>query len=139
MDLCNTQKHVGRRIFHKDEYLNFDKFHYKNTVPFAMYYDFECIIKNKKHVPNACGLYIKSDYPDILEDKYESYSIDDIVDWFISRVSYYNKLYKDIFEIIIPLNEDTITPLSTECFYCREVLGNEVVRDHDNLNGKFRG
>ena len=57
-----------------------------------MYYDFECIIKNKKHIPIACGLYIKSNYPDILEDKYESYSGEDIVDWFISRVNHYNKL-----------------------------------------------
>ena len=44
LDLCNTQKHIGRRTFHKDDYLKFDKFHYKNRVPFAMYYDFECII-----------------------------------------------------------------------------------------------
>ena len=88
LDLCNTQKHVGRRTFHKDEYQKFDKFHYKNRVLFAMYYDFECIIKNKKHIPIACGLYIKSDYPDILEDKFESYSGEDIVDWFLSRVNH---------------------------------------------------
>ena len=93
LDLCNTQKHLGRRTFHKDEYLKFDKFHYKTRVPFAMYYDFEFIIKDGKHVPIACGLYIKSDYPDILEDKYESYSGKDIVYWFISRVNYYNKLF----------------------------------------------
>ena len=139
LDLCNTQKPVGRRTFHKDEYLKFDKFHYKNRVPFAMYYDFECIIKDGKHLPIACGLYIKSDYPDILEDRYEYNCGEDIVDWIISRVSYYNKLFKDIFEINIPLNEDTITPLTTECFYCRENLGNDIVRDHDHLNGKFRG
>ena len=59
MDLCNTQKHVGRSTFHKDEYLKFDRFYYKNRVPFAMYYDFECKIKNKKHIPIACGLYKK--------------------------------------------------------------------------------
>ena len=139
MDLCNTQKHVGRRTFHKYEYLKFDNFHYKNRVPFAMYYDFECIIRNKKHIPIACGLYIKSDNLDILEDKYEIYSSEYIVDWFISRVNYYNKLLQDIFEINIPLNEDTITPLTTACFYCRENLCNDIVRDHDHLNGKFRG
>ena len=72
MDLCNTHKHVVRRTFHKDEYLKFDKFHYKNRVPIAKYYDFEYIINNKKHTPIACGLYIKSDYADILEDKYEN-------------------------------------------------------------------
>ena len=37
LDLCNTQKHVGRRTFHHKDYLKFDKFHYKNRVPFAMY------------------------------------------------------------------------------------------------------
>ena len=144
LDLCNN---IGRRTIHKDEYLKFDKFHYKNRVPFAMYYDFECIIKDGKHLPFACGLCLKSDYPDILEDRYEyncgedpqSGGSTDIVDWFISRVSYYNKLFKNIFEINIPLDEDTITPLSTECFYCRENLGNDIVRDHDHLNGIFRG
>ena len=65
------------RTFHDNDYFKFDKFHYKNRVPFAMYYDFECIIKdcnksnkNKKRTPIACGIYIKSAYPDILEDKY---------------------------------------------------------------------
>ena len=42
LEMCNN---TGRRTFHKDEYLKFDKFHYKNRVPFAMYYDFECIKK----------------------------------------------------------------------------------------------
>ena len=104
-----------------------------------MYYDSECIIKNKKHIPIACGLYMKSDYPNILEDMYEIYSGEDIVDWFISRVNHYNKLFNDIFEINIPFNEDTITPLTTECFYCREYLDNDIVGDHDRLNGNFRG
>ena len=86
LDLCNTQKQVGRRTFHKAEYLKFDKFHYKNRVPFAIYYDFECIIKDGKHLPFACGLYIKSDYPGILEDKYESNCCDQVIDWFVDRV-----------------------------------------------------
>ena len=55
-DLCDTQNHVGRRTFHKDDYLKFDKIHYKNRVPFAMYYDFEGIKKDGKHVPIACGI-----------------------------------------------------------------------------------
>ena len=54
-------------------------------------------------------------------------------------MNHYNKLFKDILEINIPLNEDTTTPLTTECFFCRENWGNDIVRDHDHLNGKFRG
>ena len=45
-----------------------------------MYYDFECIIKNGKHLPIACGLYLRSDYPDILEDKYECYCGEKVVE-----------------------------------------------------------
>ena len=47
--MCND---IGRRIFHKDYYLKFDKFHYKNRVPFAMYYDLECIIKDSNKSNN---------------------------------------------------------------------------------------
>ena len=36
-----------------------------------MYYDFESVIENRKYVNIACGLYIKSDCPDIIEDRYE--------------------------------------------------------------------
>ena len=60
--MCND---TGRRTFDNSDYLTFDKFHYKNRTPFAMYYDFDCMIKNRKHNPIACGLYEKSDYPDI--------------------------------------------------------------------------
>ena len=144
LDLCNTQKHIGRRTFHKDDYLKFDKFHYKNRVPFAMYYDFECIIKDGKHIPIACGLYIKSDYPDILEDKHESNCGDKVVDWFVARVDHYNKLFKDIFSINIPLKEDSIPSPKRfhrlyRCYYCNEEMNNDIIKDYDHLNGKFRG
>ena len=89
-----------------------------------------------------------------MEDKNESYSGEDpqsggstdIVDWFVERVDYYNNLFKDIFSINIPLKEESITPsakrfhpLYSRCYYCNENLGEDVVRDHDHLNGKFRG
>ena len=77
-----------------------------------MYYDFECIKKDGKHIPIVCGLYIKSDYPDILEDKYECNCGDKVVDCFVDRVDHYNKLFKDILSINIPLKVETITPIS---------------------------
>ena len=130
---------TGRRTFYNNDYLKFDRFHYKNIVPFAMYYDFECIIEDGKDLPIACGLYIKNDYPDILEDEYENYCGDKIVDWFIGRMSCYNKFFKDIFNINIPFKEDSFTPLTNVCYYCKDYMDNDIVRDHDNLNGKFRG
>ena len=91
-----------------------------------MYYHLECIIKNRTHIPIACGLYIESDHPDILEDKYESYVGDEVVDLFASRMSYCNKLFKEIFSIIIPIKEDSIIPL-TIFFYCNEYTVNDIV------------
>ena len=108
LEMC---KDTGRKTFHSNDYLKFDKFHYKNRVPFAMYYDFEYIIVDGKYLLIACGLYVKSDYPDILEDEYESYCGDKVVDWLKGRMGYHNKLFKDIFTINIPLKEDSITPL----------------------------
>ena len=52
LELC--EKQIGRRTFHHNDYRQFDKFHYKYRVPFAIYCDFECIMKNKKkHIPIA--------------------------------------------------------------------------------------
>ena len=84
-------------------------------------------------------IYIKSDYLVILEDKYESYVGEDVVDSFIGRMSYYNKLSKEIFSINIPLKADIITPFYSSCYYCNEDMGEEILRDHDRLNGEFRG
>ena len=52
LEVCND---TGRRTFNNNDYLSFDKFHYKNRAPIAMYYDFESIIKDGKHLPIACG------------------------------------------------------------------------------------
>ena len=44
------------------------------------------------------------------------------------------------------MKEDSITPsakrfyrLYSRCYYCNENLGEDVIRDHDNLNDIFRG
>ena len=37
------------------------------------------------------------------------------------------------------MKEETFTPLYGRCYYCNENLGEDIVRDHDHLNGKFRG
>ena len=60
-------------------------------------------------------------------------------------MSYYNKLFKDIFSINILLKEDIVTPLCSspqsgfaDCYYCNEQMVNDSVRDHDHLNFKFK-
>ena len=81
-------------------------------------------MKNRK-IPIACGFYIKNYYPDIFVDKYEIYAGDDIVGWFVDKIDYYNKLFKEILKVNIPLKEDTITQLYTSCHYCNEEMGDD--------------
>ena len=72
LDLCSDDGSlIGRRTYHNNRYLKFDKFHYENRVTFIMANDFECMMVKGKHIPTACGLYVKSDYPDIIENGYE--------------------------------------------------------------------
>ena len=42
LELCYD---TGRRTFHNNDYLKFDKFHHKKRIPFAMYYDFSVYFK----------------------------------------------------------------------------------------------
>ena len=62
-----------------------------------MVYDFECITIDGKLIIVACALTIESDYPDILESRLENLVAADSVDWLVSRIDYYNRLFKDIF------------------------------------------
>ena len=61
--------HLVNGTFHKDYILEFNRFHYRNKVLFIMVYDFECMITDGKQIPDAFGLFIKNDYPDILDNK----------------------------------------------------------------------
>ena len=54
-------------------------------------------------------------------------------------MSHYNKFFREIFTINIALKEDSVTPLHIECYYCNEYMGEDIVRDHDHLNSKFKG
>ena len=79
----------------------------------------------------------KRDHSGILEDEYESYCGGVLVEWFISRMSYYKELFKGIFSINVPLKKDSITPLTNMCCFCKDYMDRNIVDDH--LNGKFGG
>ena len=104
-----------------------------------MVYDFECKLKGTKHIPFACGLFIKTEVDNTLENFDDYYKEEGVVDWFVNKIDSYNKLFKDIFIINIPLKDVTVTQLTSNCYYCNDELGSNCVRDHDHLNGVFRG
>ena len=63
--------------------------------------------------------FIKSEYPNILENKFETYCGEDAVYWFLDKNDYYSKVYNDTFKTKIPLKEETVTQFASGCYYCK--------------------
>ena len=104
LEMCND---TGKRTFYNNDYLKFDKFHYRNRIPFPMCYDFECVIKNRKHG----GASVKVAPPLVGETTLALPP--PLRGWTNSH---------------IPLKEDSITPLYSSCYYCNEYMDNDIVR-----------
>ena len=141
-----------RAEFHKDEYLEFNKFHYKNKVPFVIYGDFEAYNKlsnpNTKNLiynqkPFCFGIYIKSDYEDLCKSKYKKYYGEDASQIFGDYIIKLHNDFEDKLKTNIPLkmtNKDKINFENAEqCYYCYKPFNEEIedylkVRDHDHYN-----
>ena len=57
----------------------------------------------------------------------------------MDRVDNYKIIYKEIFKINILHKEETVTIFTDSCYYCKEELGNDSVRDQVHLNYVFSG
>ena len=142
--------------------LEFKKFVHSEKAPFAIYADFESLIKpldvcdpdpNKsytkkyqKHEPVSFCYYIKSFNESVYKSRLRSYIKSkeedlDAMDTFI------NWLESDVKEIANLENKDMIFTKenekefinATNCWICGEYMGNDRVRDHCHFTGKFRG
>jgi hypothetical protein len=134
----------------KDKYISFNNYKNKLKQPFVVYSDFECIIdKNKKHLPCGYCLYLVSPYFKYDPIIYRGINEDDTMEHF----------YKDLFDIHnkvkfilkttnkeMNLTEEQQkeffnTKVGDICHICEQKFkkGDKKVRDHDHLNGKYRG
>ena len=74
-----------------------------------------------------------------IKNKSENHVGGDSVDWFVSGVDYYFKLFWNIFTMNFILKEETLIPITANCSYCGEEWGNDCVEDHDQSIDVFRG
>ena len=65
---------------------------------------------------------------------------------FVKRVQFCNNLFREHFEIVIPLQPEIVGEIASQigelyinCFYCNETIGGDNNLDYDHLNGKYRG
>ena len=145
-DRCQKQQPTNITFSWKD-HLKFEDYHMKVPIPIRVYADFECINQPTddpkvlfKQIPIAVGFYIISPFG----NNYSSYFGESCVTWFVNELLTLENIASNYFETKLPLE---ITPeehqsfqQSKVCWLCeRKLDGEDNVRDHDHLTGKYRG
>ena len=143
-------------------YLRFKNFLHSEKAPFAIYADFESLIKNmdncdpnpkksytkkyQKHEPISFCYYIKcfndSVYKPILRKYTKTKPEDaDAMDVFISWLEEDVKAIANIEPKEMIFTEEDIEQFNkaSDCWICGESLGNDRVRDHCHFTGRYRG
>ena len=159
IDRCQKQQPTNITFSWKD-HLKFEDYHMKVPVPIRVYADFECIIQPTddreaavaiapkvlfKQIPIPVGFYLISPFG----NNFSSYFGVDCVTWFVNEMLTLEELALEYFETNIPLEmtpeeEEGVAPQEsfqqfTICWLCENPLGEDTVRDHDHLTGKYRG
>ena len=161
-EYCYNNECVKINMPPSGSFLEFINFVHSEKAPFAIYADFESLIKPldvcdpdpeksytkkyQKHEPVSFCYYIKSFNESVYKSKLRSYIKSkeedaDAMDTFI------NWLESDVREIANLENKDMIFTKENEkefinasnCWICGEYMGNDRVRDHCHFTGKFRG
>ena len=143
-------------------FLKFKNFHHSERAPFAIYADFESLIKNidtcdpdpnksytkkyQKHEPTSFNYYIISSYESVYESRVRGYTktkkedpdaMDVFIKWLEDDV-------KDIANIkpkkmVFTEEDEKQFNKASDCWICGEELGNDRVRDHCHYTGSYRG
>ena len=144
IDRCQKQQPTNISFSWK-EHLKFEDYHMKVPVPIRVYAAFECINQPTddpkvlfKQIPIAIGFYLISPF----KNEYYSYIGVDCVAWFVNEILTLEKLASEYFESNISLEmtpeEEESFQQSTICWLCKNSRGEDTVRDHDHLTGKYR-
>lgn len=151
---------LGRRV--PQNILKFSNYHFQIRSPFAVYLDFECLlkklpqienptsesftIKKIQHVPFSFAYSIICSFNQSLS-KFEIYTGLDAPQKFVEKLEAdLIHIYFNYLKPIIPMHPLTRQQKeqfenASVCYICSEVFeaGEEKVRDHDHLTGLYRG
>ena len=161
-EYCYENKSVKTNMPPQNTYLRFNKFLHSEKAPFAVYADFESLIKpidncnpdpNKsytkkyqKHEPISFSYYILCSidgvYKPVLR-KYTQTKQEDVnaIDVFIKWLEEDVKAIAKIEPKQMIFTEEDIKHFNnaSDCWICGEELGNDRVRDHCHFTGRYRG
>ena len=162
-EYCSEEESIKINMPPPDTYIKFKNFLYSERAPFAIYADFESIVKpldtcepdpNKsytkkyqKHEPVSFVYYIKSFDESVYKSKLRSYikeneedpdTIDVFINWLEEDVKIISELGNEKMKIT-PEEEEQFKQASN-CWICGQLLNLEDrVRDHCHFTGKYRG
>ena len=161
-EYCYNNECVKINMPPQGTYLRFKNFLYSEKAPFAIYADFECLIKpldncdpdpnksytNKyqKHEPSSISYYIKSFNESVFKSRLRIYTQTKPEDPDAAYV-FIKWLEEDVKNIAILENKEMIFTedeekqfnKASDCWICGEYLGNDRVRDHCHFTGRYRG
>ena len=161
-EYCYNNECVKINMPPTGSFLEFKNFIHSEKAPFAIYADFESLIKPlnvcdpdpeksytkkyQKHEPISFCYYIKSFDESVYKSKLRIYTKKEESDY-DAMDTFINWLESDVKEIANLENKDMIfTPENekefinaSNCWLCGEYMGNDRVRDHCHFTGKFRG
>ena len=155
-EYCYENESVKILMPQQGTFLRFKNFLHSEKAPFAIYADFESLIKpmdncdpdpNKsytkkyqKHEPTSFSYYISS-------------SIDGVFKPILRKYTKTKEEDKDAMDVFIKWLEEDVKAIAniegkkmifteedkSDCWICGEYLGNDRVRDHCHFTGRYRG
>ena len=162
-EYCSEEESIKINMPPPETYLKFKNFLYSERAPFAIYADFESIVKpldtckpdpNKsytlkyqKHEPVSFVYYIKSFNESVYKSKLRSYvkenkedpdPIDVFINWLEEDVKIISELGNE--KMIITPKEQEQFNQASNCWICGKLLNlQDRVRDHCHFTGRYRG
>ena len=162
-EYCSEQESIKINMPPPDNYIKFKNFLYSERAPFAVYADFESIVKPidgcepdpeksytkkyQKHEPVSFVYYIKSFnesvYPStkrtyIKENPEDPDAIDVFINWLEEDVKIISELGNE--EMKITKEEEEEFKQASNCWICGKKLNlDDRVRDHCHFTGRYRG
>ena len=162
-EYCSEEESIKINMPPPDTYIKFKNYLYSERAPFAIYADFESILKpldtckpdpNKsytlkynKHEPVSFVYYIKSFNESVYKSKLRSYvkeneedpdTIDVFINWLEEDVKIISELGNE--PMIITAEEQEQFNQASNCWICGKLLNlQDRVRDHCHFTGRYRG
>ena len=162
-EYCSEEESIKINMPPPESYIKFKNYLYSERAPFAIYADFESIVKpldtcepdpNKsytlkyqKHEPVSFVYYIKSFNESVYKSKLRSYvkeneedpdTIDVFINWLEEDVKIISELGNE--KMIITAEEEEQFKQASNCWICGKLLNiDDRVRDHCHYTGRYRG